>query len=68
LPQQIKNFGRQHDVTVLAALGLHDADDLELAVDVANLEAASLTAEREHHLDFEIIVHGQKSGNKNPAF
>jgi len=56
LPQQIKNFGRQHDMTVLAALGLHDADDLELAVDVANLEAASLAraqsaaiAEREHH-------------------
>ncbi len=37
-PQQIKNFGRQHDMAIFAALGLHDADDLELAVDVANLE------------------------------
>ena len=55
-------------MTVLAALGLHDADDLELAVDVASLEAASFAraqsaaiAEREHHLDLEAGGHGQQA-------
>src|SRR5208282_5464151 len=42
LPKEIQGFGRQHDVAVLAALGLHDTDDVELAVDVTGLETANL--------------------------
>jgi hypothetical protein len=38
LPQQIKRLGRQHDVAVFASLGLHDADDVLRAVDIANSE------------------------------
>src|SRR6185437_7553380 len=35
LPQQLQDLRRQHHVPVLAALRLHNADDLLLAVDVA---------------------------------
>src|SRR5215471_15100870 len=35
LPQQLQEHRRQHDAPVLAALRLHDADDLLLTVDVA---------------------------------
>src|SRR3981189_2957832 len=34
LPQQLEDLRRQHHVPVLAALRLHDADDLLLTVDV----------------------------------
>src|ERR1700720_2246168 len=37
-PQQIEQARREHDVTVLAALALLDADDHALAVDVGDLE------------------------------
>src|ERR1700756_3502109 len=35
LPQQLQDLRRQHHVPVLAALRLHDADNLLLAIDVA---------------------------------
>src|SRR3974390_120189 len=38
LPQQLQELRRQHHVPVLAALRLHNADDLLLAVDVACLQ------------------------------
>ena len=38
LAQQIERLRRQHDIAVLAALGLLDPDDLLRAVDMLNLE------------------------------
>src|SRR4029077_7561009 len=38
LPQQLERVGRQHDIAVLAALGLLDANDLLRAVDMLDLE------------------------------
>src|ERR1700682_1754842 len=38
LPQQSERLGRQHDIAVLAALGLLDANDLLRAVDMLDLE------------------------------
>src|SRR5208337_5343930 len=38
LPQQSERFWRQHDVAVLASLGLHDPNDVLCAVDVAGLK------------------------------
>src|SRR5260370_42671844 len=37
-PQQVEQVRREHDVAVLAALALLDADDHALAVDVRDLE------------------------------
>src|SRR4029077_13759055 len=37
LPQQLERVGRQHDIAVLAALGLLDPNDLLCAVDVLDL-------------------------------
>ena len=42
LPQQLQDLRRQHHVPILAALRLHDADNLLLAVDV--------TRPQPHHL------------------
>src|ERR1700692_1269488 len=42
LPQQIEDLRRQHHIPVLAALRLHDADDLLLTVNV--------TRSQPHHL------------------
>src|SRR6202011_578236 len=38
LPQQSERLGRQHDIAVLAALGLLGANDLLRAVDMLDLE------------------------------
>src|ERR1035437_10377567 len=38
LPQQLERVGRQHDIAVLAALGLLDPNDLLRAVDVLDLQ------------------------------
>src|SRR5881397_1382409 len=38
LPQQVERVGRQHDIAVLAALGLLDPNDLLRAVDVLDLQ------------------------------
>jgi hypothetical protein len=42
LPQQVEDLGRQHHVSVLAALRLHDADDHLRTGDVAHPQS--------HHL------------------
>ena len=42
LPQQTQQLFRQHDVAVLATLGLHNADDVLGAVDVADPEPGHL--------------------------
>ena len=56
LPQQAQNVRRQHHMPVLASLGLHHADDVLSAVDIAGLEADDLRrpaaiAERQHDLE-----------------
>src|SRR6516164_4601900 len=38
LPQQSEQFGREHDIAILAALGLLDANDILRAVDMLGLE------------------------------
>jgi len=60
LPQQAQHLGRQHDVPVLASLGLHHADDVLGAVDVAGFEPDNLARtkpaalpKREHKLSLE---------------
>src|SRR6266849_7223414 len=44
LPQQLEDLRRQHHVPVLAALRLHDADDLLLTVDVARSQPHHLAS------------------------
>src|SRR6478752_1213717 len=60
LPQQVERVGRQHDIAVLAALGLLDPDDLLRAVDVLDLQPdhfagaqAAAIAETEQHAHLE---------------
>src|SRR4029077_2845282 len=68
LPQQIERLWRQHDVAVFAPLGLHDADDVLRAVDIANPEPDHLAraqtravAESEQYVTLEIPRHGQEA-------
>src|SRR5438477_12236602 len=42
LPQQIEHLGREHDIAVLAALRLLDANDVLCAVDMLDLEPYDL--------------------------
>jgi len=42
LPQQIERLRRQHNIAILAALGLLDANDLLRGVDMLDLSAESL--------------------------
>src|SRR5450432_3722530 len=60
LPQQVERVGRQHDIAVLAALGLLDPNDLLCAVDVLDLQPDHLAgpqsaavAEAEQHAHLE---------------
>src|SRR6478735_2572041 len=60
LPQQLERVGRQHDIAVLAALGLLDPNDLLRAIDVLDLQPdhlagaqAAAIAETEEHSHFE---------------
>src|SRR5216683_270975 len=60
LAQQIERLGRQHDVAILAALGLLDANDLLRAVDMLDLQPDHLAgaqsaaiAETEQNAAFE---------------
>src|SRR5450631_416374 len=60
LAQQVERVGRQHDIAVLAALGLLDPNDLLRAVDVLDLQPdhlagaqAAAIAETEQHADLE---------------
>src|SRR2546423_4273064 len=68
LSQQIERLWRQHDVAVFASLGLHDADDVLRAVDIANREPAPLARahpcavdESEQYVTLEISRHGQQA-------
>src|SRR5215470_11577570 len=67
LAQQIEHLRRQHDVAVLAALGLFDPNDLLGAVDMLDLQPhhlagaqAAAIAETEHGADLEIVGNGQQ--------
>src|ERR1017187_3762622 len=60
LAQQVERVGRQHDIAVLAALGLLDPNDLLRAVDVLDLQPdhfagaqAAAIAETEQHAHLE---------------
>ena len=60
----------QHDMTVLAALRLNDADDLLLAIDVTGLETDNLAgsepaaiSQRQHHARLQRDSHGQQPFN-----
>src|SRR3974390_722499 len=62
LPQQLVHLGREHDVAILAALGLLDANDLLRAVDMLDLQphdlagtqAAAIT-QAEQNADLETV-------------
>src|SRR5271165_4605812 len=67
VPQQIEHLRREHDVAVLAALGLLDANDLLRAVDMLDLEPHHLAgaqtaavAEAEHHASLETVGNRQQ--------
>src|ERR1700730_5723104 len=60
LPQQVERVGRQHDIAVLAALGLLDPNDLLRAVDLLDLRPdhlagtqAAAIAQTEQHAGLE---------------
>src|SRR5437764_3719152 len=60
LPQEVVHLGREHDIAILAALGLLDANDLLRAVDMLNLQPhdlagtqAAAIAEAEQDADLE---------------
>src|SRR6476620_9346199 len=68
LPQQTERLGRQHDIAVLAALGLLDANDLLRAVDMLDLEPDHLAgaqpaalAETEQCASLEAAGDGQQA-------
>src|SRR5258705_2701573 len=68
LAQQIERLGRQHDIAVLAALGLLDPNDLLRPVDMLDLEPyhlagaqAAAIAETEQHADLEAAGDGQQA-------
>ena len=64
--QQAQDIHGQHDIAILAALRLHDADDILFAVDVADLETDDLAraqtasvGQRQHHARLQPWRHGQ---------
>ncbi len=68
MPRQSERFWRQHDVAVLAPLGLHNANDVLRAVDVAGLKLdylagaqACSVAESKQYANLEIFRHRQKA-------
>ena len=68
LPQQVERLGREHDIAILAALGLLDANDLLCAVDMLDLEPdhlagaqAAAIAEAEQDARLEAAGNGQQS-------
>jgi hypothetical protein len=67
LPQQIERLGREHDIAILAALGLLDANDLLRAVDMLDLQPnhlagaqAAAVAEAEQDADLEAAGDGEQ--------
>ena len=68
LAQQIERLGRQHDMAILAALGLLDANDLLRLVDMLDLQPdhfaraqAAAIAETKQHADLEAACDGQQT-------
>src|SRR5271170_6218980 len=68
LAQQIERLGRQHDIAVLAALGLLDPNDLLRAVDMLDLQPdhlagaqAAAIAETEQHANLEAAGDSQQA-------
>src|SRR3984893_8226149 len=68
LAQQIERLRRQHEIAVLAALGLLDANDLLCAVDMLDLQPhhlagaqAAAIAETEQHANLEATGDGQQA-------
>src|ERR1019366_2265682 len=68
LAQQVERLRRQHDVAVLAALGLLDPNDLLRAVDMLDLQPdhlasaqAAALAETEQHANLEAGCDGQQA-------
>ena len=68
LPQHIERLGRQHDMAVLATLGLLDANDPLRAVDMLDLQSDHLAgaqpaaiAEAEQHSGLEARGDGQQA-------
>src|SRR5262245_12867884 len=64
LPQQIEQFNREHDIAILAALGLLDPNDFLRPVDMLDLEPHDLArpqstaiAEAEQHARLEAGGH-----------
>jgi hypothetical protein len=41
-PEHLEEFGGQHHLAILAALGLTDADDLSLAIDIRHPQMGEL--------------------------
>src|SRR5215471_551262 len=67
LSQQIEHLGREHDIAILAAFGLLNANDLLRAVDMLDLEPDHLAstqpaavAETEQHAHLEVPGDGQE--------
>src|SRR4029453_2238903 len=67
LSQEIDHLGRQHDIAILAALGLLDPNDPLSAVDMLDLQPddlagaqATTIAEAEQDADLEAAGDGQK--------
>jgi hypothetical protein len=65
LPQQVERLRREHDIAILAALGLLDANDLLCAVDMLDLQQdhfsgaqAAAIAETEQDADLEAAGDG----------
>ena len=68
LPQQIERLRRQHNIAILAALGLLDANDLLRGVDMLDLQPnhfaatqAAAIAETEQHTGLEARGNGQQA-------
>lgn len=68
--QQAQNICGQHHVAILAALGLHDADDVLGAIDVANAQPDNFArthpaaiGKRQHHARLKARCHGQDAFN-----
>src|SRR5258708_24227682 len=67
LAQQVEHLRRQHDIAVLAALGLLDPNDLLRAVDMLDLQPdhlagaqAAAIAETKQRADLEVVGDGEQ--------
>src|SRR6476619_6548278 len=74
LAQQVERLRRQHDIAVLAALGLLDPNDLLRSVDVLDLQPdhlagaqAATIAETKQRADLEVVDDGEQSPRLVPA-